>query len=177
MTSAPHARQKCEQTSGQNVAPNASKQGDFGSLVAIFLFIILPCMRGLGLRKESPMTRIAIGTFRIAHHKFIAGAFISEMIAHPISPEHICEFVFGCPRALFTNPLGSVVSAHKSEQLSAPSVAILLRLQLRFSDAGVPSAPPESLAIFPCNEKSLVIAILFAIFRGPLRFGWRQGRL
>ena len=28
----PHARQKYEQTSGQNMAPNASKQGKFGSL-------------------------------------------------------------------------------------------------------------------------------------------------
>ena len=50
----PHTRQKYEQTSGQNMAPNASKQGKFDSLGAIFLFIFLPCMWGLGLQKESP---------------------------------------------------------------------------------------------------------------------------
>ena len=36
------------------MTPNASKQGKFGSLGAIFLFIFLPCMWGLGLQKESP---------------------------------------------------------------------------------------------------------------------------
>ena len=51
----PHTRQKYEQTSGQNMASDASKQGKFGSLGAIFLFIFLPCMLGLGLQKESPL--------------------------------------------------------------------------------------------------------------------------
>ena len=51
----PHTRQKYEQTSGQSMTPNASKQGKFGSLGAIFLFIFLPCMWGLGLQKESPI--------------------------------------------------------------------------------------------------------------------------
>ena len=37
------------------MTPNASKQGKFGSLGAIFLFIFLPCMWGLGLQKESPV--------------------------------------------------------------------------------------------------------------------------
>ena len=32
----------------------ASKQGKFGSLGAIFLFIFSPCMWGLGLQNESP---------------------------------------------------------------------------------------------------------------------------
>ena len=49
-----HTRQKYEQTSGQNMTPNASKQGKFGSLGAICLFIFLPCMWGLGLQKNSP---------------------------------------------------------------------------------------------------------------------------
>ena len=49
----PHTRQKYEQTSGQNMTPNALKQGKFGSLGAIFLFIFLPCVWGLGLQKES----------------------------------------------------------------------------------------------------------------------------
>ena len=35
----PHTRQKYEQKSGQNMTPNASKQGKFGSLGAIFLFM------------------------------------------------------------------------------------------------------------------------------------------
>ena len=50
----PHTRQKYEQTSGQNMTPNASKQGKFGSLGAIFLFIFLPCMWGLGGCKKNP---------------------------------------------------------------------------------------------------------------------------
>ena len=36
------------------MTPNAGKRGKFGSLGAIFLFIFLPCMWGLGLQKESP---------------------------------------------------------------------------------------------------------------------------
>ena len=48
----PHTRQKYEQTSGQTMIPNASKQGKFGSLGAIFLFIFLPCVWGLGLQKN-----------------------------------------------------------------------------------------------------------------------------
>ena len=51
----PHTRQTYEQTSGQNTTPNASKKGKFGSLGAIFLFIFLPCMWGLGSQKESPL--------------------------------------------------------------------------------------------------------------------------
>ena len=54
----PHTRQKYEQESGQNMTPNASKQGKFGSLGAMFLFIFLPCMWELGFQKESPMTKI-----------------------------------------------------------------------------------------------------------------------
>ena len=50
----PHTRQKYEQTSEQNMTPNALKQGKFGSLGAIFLFICLPCMWGLGLQKNNP---------------------------------------------------------------------------------------------------------------------------
>ena len=50
----PHTRPKYEQISGQNMTPNALKQGKFGSLGAIFLFIFLPCMWWLGLQKESP---------------------------------------------------------------------------------------------------------------------------
>ena len=37
------------------MTPNALKQGKFDSLGAIFLFIFLPCMWGLGLQKESPL--------------------------------------------------------------------------------------------------------------------------
>ena len=33
---------------------NASKQGKFGSLGDIFLFMFLPCMWGLGSQEESP---------------------------------------------------------------------------------------------------------------------------
>ena len=51
----PHTRQKYEQTSGQNMTPNALKQGQFGSLGAIFLFIFLPCMWGLGVAKRIPI--------------------------------------------------------------------------------------------------------------------------
>ena len=39
------------------MTPNASKQSKFGSWGAIFLFIFLPCMWGLGLQKESPLFR------------------------------------------------------------------------------------------------------------------------
>ena len=49
----PHTRQKYEQKSGQNMTPNPSKQGKFGSLRAMFLFILLPCMWGLGFQRES----------------------------------------------------------------------------------------------------------------------------
>ena len=35
------------------MTPNASKQGKFGSLGAVFLFIFLPCVWGLGFQKES----------------------------------------------------------------------------------------------------------------------------
>ena len=52
----PHTRQKYEPKSGQNMTPDASKQGKFGSLGAAFLFIVLPCMWGLGFRKEPPNT-------------------------------------------------------------------------------------------------------------------------
>ena len=34
------------------------KQGKFGTLGAMFLFIFLPCMWGLGLRKTRPATRV-----------------------------------------------------------------------------------------------------------------------
>ena len=34
------------------MTPNASEPGNFGSLGAIFLFILLPCMWGLGLQKD-----------------------------------------------------------------------------------------------------------------------------
>ena len=37
------------------MTPNALEQGKFGSLGAIFLFIFLPCMWGLGFQKESPL--------------------------------------------------------------------------------------------------------------------------
>ena len=49
----PHTRQKYEQTSGQTMTQFASKQGKFGSLGAIFLFIFFPCMWGLGLQNKS----------------------------------------------------------------------------------------------------------------------------
>ena len=41
------------------MTPKASKQGQLDSLGAIFLFIFLPCMWGLGFRNDSPnyMTR------------------------------------------------------------------------------------------------------------------------
>ena len=45
----PHARQKHEETSGQNMTPNASKQGRFSSLGAILLF--LAC-GGWGFKKS-----------------------------------------------------------------------------------------------------------------------------
>ena len=51
LTHTPHIPGKnMHKTSGQNMTRNASKQGNFGSLVAIYL----PCMWGLGLQKESP---------------------------------------------------------------------------------------------------------------------------
>ena len=45
------------------MASDASKQGKFGSLGAIFLFIFFLCMWGLGLQKESP---------KIANRRFVA---------------------------------------------------------------------------------------------------------
>ena len=36
------------------MTPNASKQGKLASFGAIFLFIFLPCMWGLGLRTRRP---------------------------------------------------------------------------------------------------------------------------
>ena len=40
---------------------NASKQGSFGSLGAIRLFIFLPCTWGLGLQEEFPLIRTRFG--------------------------------------------------------------------------------------------------------------------
>ena len=51
----PHTRQEYEQKSGQNMTQNASKQGKLDSFGAIFLFIVLPCMWGLGLPNDSPV--------------------------------------------------------------------------------------------------------------------------
>ena len=50
----PHTRQEYEHISGQNMAQNASKQGIFDSYGAIFLFMFLSCMCGLGSQNESP---------------------------------------------------------------------------------------------------------------------------
>ena len=38
------------------MTPNASKQGKLDSFGAIFLFIFLPCMWGLGFQNDSPPT-------------------------------------------------------------------------------------------------------------------------
>ena len=38
------------------MTPNASKQGKLDSFGAIFLFIFLPCMWGLGSQNDSPIT-------------------------------------------------------------------------------------------------------------------------
>ena len=43
------------------MTPNASKQGNFGSLGAIFLFIFLPCMWGLGFQRESWTGKVLAG--------------------------------------------------------------------------------------------------------------------
>ena len=74
----PHTRQKYEQTSGQNLTPNASKQGKFSSLGAIFLFIFLPCMWGLGLQKESPMMFL----LGISHVCFVSNGTLAHTSAH-----------------------------------------------------------------------------------------------
>ena len=50
----PHTRRKYEQKSARNMAQNASKQGKLDSLAAIYLFIFLPCMWGLGFQNDSP---------------------------------------------------------------------------------------------------------------------------
>ena len=47
------------------MTPNASKQGKFGTLGAIFLFILLPCMWGLGSLKESPISSDGVGVFHV----------------------------------------------------------------------------------------------------------------
>ena len=60
----PHTRQKYEQTSGHNMTPHASKQGKFGSLGAVFLFIFLPCVWGLGFQKESPLLKSLLQSFQ-----------------------------------------------------------------------------------------------------------------
>ena len=39
----------------------------------------------------------------------------------------------------------------------------------------IKASPPASLAIFPCDGKSLAIAIPFVICEGKLGFGWRRG--
>ena len=65
----------------------------------------------------------------------------------------------------------------KDEQGRAPSVAIFLRLRWVAGEkiAAIFWAPKgvlprqQSLATFPCDRKSQVIAILFAIFRGKER--------
>ena len=43
------------------MAENAAKQGKLDSFAAIFLFIFLPCMWGLGLQNDSPISHVAGG--------------------------------------------------------------------------------------------------------------------
>ena len=61
-----HTRQKYEQKSGQNMTPNASKQGKFGSFGAFF-FICLPCMRGLGFQKNPHWSATLNHSSRVQH--------------------------------------------------------------------------------------------------------------
>ena len=56
----PHTRQNYGQKAGQNMTPNASKQGNLDSFGAIFLFIFLPCMWGLGFQNDSPVSETSI---------------------------------------------------------------------------------------------------------------------
>ena len=49
------------------MTPSAVKQGKFGSLGAMFLFIFLPCMWGLGSQKELPFPHRKFRKFRVAY--------------------------------------------------------------------------------------------------------------
>ena len=53
MTPAPHIEGKNKNNSGQNMTPNASKQGNSTVWGAIFLFIVLHFMWGLGFQNDS----------------------------------------------------------------------------------------------------------------------------
>ena len=85
----PHTRQKYEQTSGQNMtsSPNASKQGKFGSLGAIFLFIFLPCMWGLGSQEESPEERFSWGNVWGLEDTSLNGILRSQELS-PLTSHH-----------------------------------------------------------------------------------------
>ena len=56
VTPAPHLQGNTMNNNlDKNKTPNASKQGKFDSFRAIFLFMILPCMCGLGFQNDSPI--------------------------------------------------------------------------------------------------------------------------
>ena len=60
----PHTRQKYEQTSGLNMTSNALKQGKFGSLGVIFLFIFFLVCGGWGCKKN-PQKCLNEGNFML----------------------------------------------------------------------------------------------------------------
>ena len=85
----PHTRQTYEQTSGRNTTPNASKQGKFGSLGAIFL----PCMWGSGSQKQSPIFPICSGTLR-GFSRFVLFLFLGLLTAPTRnSPERVRDTI------------------------------------------------------------------------------------
>ena len=85
----PHTRQKYEQESGQSMTPNASKQGKFGSLGAIFLLIFLPFRDGGGARKQPIKQPTGMPTSTMA----LMGRFPSLMGRFPTLMGRFPDFV------------------------------------------------------------------------------------
>ena len=95
----PHTRQKYEQKSGQNMTPDASKQGKLDSFGPIFLFIFLPCMWGLGFQNDSPSMRLRSQTMiRIDWAQFWSVELPQDL---PPAPHVLTFTVLMCKRVLF----------------------------------------------------------------------------
>ena len=79
---------------------------------------------------------------------------------------------------VLSSGLSGRVRAATGAYIKAPLVALQSVIFLGPKSA---FCPPESLAMFSCDEKSQAIAINFAIFSrknaSPLRFGWPRRRL
>ena len=84
------------------MTPNASKQGKFGSLGAIFLFICLPCMWGLG-----PNHPVGVAKFpNLCDRRPSPSALLNYLFFQVANPceSHFLEDTANFPRPRFARP-------------------------------------------------------------------------